>query len=888
MLLIINYRIELNSLSFNWNLKYNLLMSKLVYDHKSVEDKWSRYWVDQRTFSSVEGKAKKSYLLIEFPYPSGERLHVGHGRSYSCLDTVARKRRMQGENVMFPFGWDAFGLPAENYAIKTGVHPSITTKKNIANSRKQAMSWGLSFDWSREIDTTDPKYYKWTQWIFLQLFKNGLAYKSEIPVNWCPKDKINLANEEVIDGKCERCGTATERRNQNQWLLRITQYADRLLSDLDTVSYREDIKQQQINWIGKKDGIEITYEVEGLKDEKIVVFTTRPDTSFGVTFIVVSPEHHVVEKLLSERSTVDAKTKKAMSEYIAKSKNKSERERLIDAQEKSGVFTGVYAINNLNNEKIPVWISDYVLSTVGTGAVMGVPGHDLRDFQFAKAKGISIKRVVVGSDGDVSEIAEAGQVQEEEGRMINSGFLDGMDIHQATAKMMGFLEEKGWGKRVSTYHLRDWVFSRQHYWGEPIPLVYCKECARKGESWFDSEEGKEHAKNLKFEIRNLKLDSSWAYGWFPVAQSQLPVKLPEVEKYQPTETGESPLAHINEWVNTTCPNCGGKAKRETDTMPNWAGSSWYYLRYCDPLNGEEFANKEKLNYWLPVDWYNGGMEHTTLHLLYSRFWHKFLYDLGVVPTPEPYAKRTSHGVVLGPDGRRMSKSRGNVINPDEIVAKYGADTLRLYEMFIGPFDQMVTWNDAAVAGVRRFVSRIWDLSFGVIRDGRLGSSMVVRREMDRLILRVGNDIENMKFNTAVAACMEFVNLWESDASGVGADVLGDFIKVLAPMAPFVTEEIWEEMTKAKSSKSSLQYKSVHLESWPDVKETKFDDEILEIVVQVNGKLREKMPITRAECNEVEVKQRVLASAKVAPWIAGQTIGKFVWVPEKLINLVLEK
>jgi leucyl-tRNA synthetase len=834
----------------------------MKYNHLEIEVKWAKKWVEEKLYNASESVGEKSYLLIEFPYPSGERLHVGHARSYSCMDAVARKRRMQGKNIMFPFGWDAFGLPAENYAIKTGIHPSITTQKNIANAKNQAISWGLSFDWSREVNTTDTNYYKWTQWIFLQLFKNNLAYKSEIAVNWCPSCKINLANEEVVDGKCERCGTTTERRTQSQWLLRITEYADRLLSDLDTVSYREDIKQQQINWIGKKEGINISYNICGT-DKKIEVFTTRPDTNFGATFIVIAPEHQLSLEL-SENS-------QEIKNYVEAARNKSELERITEGRKKSGVFTGLYALNNLTEEEMPIWISDFVIASFGTGAVVGVPGHDKRDFEFARQFDIPVKRVVVANGGDTSPITDLSQVQEEEGTMVNSGFLNGLNIHEATAKIMEYLENKGWGKRVTTYHLRDWVFSRQHYWGEPIPMIYCAKCAS---------EGKGTLIGAKHGMIGSNHSTEWSAGWYTVAEDQLPVILPEVEKYQPTETGESPLAGITDWVNVNCPECGSDAKRETDTMPNWAGSSWYYLRYCDPQNDNMIASEEALKYWLPVDWYNGGMEHTTLHLLYSRFWHKFLFDLRVVPTAEPYAKRTSHGVVLGPDGRRMSKSRGNVINPDEILEKYGADTLRVYEMFIGPFDQMVIWNDGAVSGVRRFLDRMWELVTKTVEQNRQDSTREVSGQLSRLIKKIEDDLEGMKFNTAVSTAMEFINFWSDNLESVGRDTAEKFLKVMAPMAPFITEELWHKYFGGTG------YKSIHRQAWPEWKKEDLVEEIAEIVIQINGKIREKMPISRDELTEELVKQKALSSANVFRWTEGKQIVKTVWVPGRVLNIVV--
>ena len=812
-------------------------MTEVGYDPVKTESKLTKKWQEAGLYRAVDGdKRPKSYILIEFPYPSGERLHVGHARSYSCLDAVARLRRMKGYNVLFPIGWDAFGLPAENYAVKTGIHPSITTTENIANSKKQAQAWGLSFDWDREINTTDPKYYKWTQWIFVQLFKKGLAYKAEIGVNWCPSCKINLANEEVIDGKCERCGTQTERRTQSQWLLKITEYADRLLADLDTVDYREDIKLQQVNWIGRKEGINIRYKIEG--GGEVEVFTTRPDTNFGATFIVVAPEHELAKRA--------AEKDKRVAGYIEEALNKSELDRIAEGKKKTGAFTGLLAVNNLNNEKMPVWVSDFVLASVCTGAVVGVPGHDRRDFEFAKTMDLPIRRVVVGSDGDKSEITGIEQVQEEEGTMVNSGFLDGLDIHQATVKVMDYLEEKGWGKRVVTYHLRDWVFSRQHYWGEPIPMIKCPKC-----------------------------------GWVAVPEEDLPVELPKVEKYQPMDTGESPLAGIAEWVETKCPRCGGRARRETDTMPNWAGSSWYYLRYIDPNNDRAVADKEKLTYWLPVDWYNGGMEHTTLHLLYSRFWHKFLFDLGVVPTAEPYAKRTSHGVVLGPDGKRMSKSRGNVINPDDVVGKYGADTLRLYEMFMGPFDQTVVWSWEAVEGVARFLKRIWNLG-SLAGQSKSKTSKEAKVRLGRLAKKIESDLEKMKFNTAVAAMMEWVNWWMEHTDQVGRDGAEILVKILAPMAPFITEEIYQQLAGV-----SDKGKSVHAAGWPQIEEGGFGEEKVTVVIQVDGRVRGKISLeSEKAAGQKLIEEEAVSLENVAKYLGGKKY-KVVWVPGKLVNFVRE-
>jgi leucyl-tRNA synthetase len=824
-------------------------MEESLYIPKEIEQKWLKVWFEKKLYKVSEEPIKKqSYILIEFPYPSGERLHVGHARSYSCLDAVARLRRMKGENVLFPMGWDAFGLPAENYAIKTGIHPAITTKKNVENAKKQVISWGLSFDWDREINTTDPEYYKWTQWIFLQLFKKGLAYKQEIPVNWCPSCKIVLANEEVIDGKCERCGAETQRRKQAQWLLRITAYADKLLEGLNTVNFREDIAAQQINWIGRKEGAKVKFKFTNINDpisseatlgvgKYLEVFTTRLDTIFGVTFLAVAPEVAKDWKGLSGE----------VKSYIDQALNKSERERK-QKTDKSGVDTGLKAVNPANDKEIPVWVAEYVMTDIGTGVVMGVPAHDRRDFDFAKKHELPVVEVVRSLD--LGFKTRNMEVFEGEGKLVNSGQFDGMESPVARKKMV----EDGLGEKSVNYHLRDWGFSRQHYWGEPIPMIACDKC-----------------------------------GWVPVPEEQLPVKLPEIEKYQPTDTGESPLAHVESWANTTCPKCGGKAWRETDTMPNWAGSSWYYLRYCDPDNYSRLADPEKLKYWLPVDWYNGGMEHTTLHLLYSRFWHRFLFDEGVVPTPEPYAKRTSHGMVLGSDGRKMSKSRGNVINPDDIVDKYGADALRMYEMFIGPFDQMVTWSDASLEGVARFIRRVWKLGTKIIEERKMESSEEAEVRIMRLVAKIESDLEGMKFNTAVAAAMEYLNWWEEHGEEVGKDVLKLFVKSIAPMAPFVAEELYQRL-RDESDKKEKRFESVHLQAWPVVDKSKLDEGKKTVVVQVNGKVRGKIDPSFAEglglVLQEEVQKEALQIENVRKFV-GENKYRVVFVPGKIINLITE-
>lgn len=786
------------------------------------EPKWAKQWVDRELYKAEDfGSKPKSYLLIEFPYPSGERLHVGHARSYSCLDVVARLRRMKGFNVLYPIGWDAFGLPAENYAIKTGIHPSITTAQNIANAKAQAQRWGLSFDWSREINTSEPSYYKWTQWIFIQLFKKGLAYKKEIAVNWCPSCKINLADEEVIDGKCERCGTGVERRMQSQWLLKITAYADRLLEDLKLVQYRDDIALQQVNWIGKKEGAKVQFTLKSEEFSIVAdVFTTRIDTIFGVTFLVVAPE------VAAEWLHQGWKPRKEVMTYIDTAVNTSEEDRKKTEKEKTGVLTDIVAINPANGADTPVYVADYVLKGVGTGVVMGVPAHDSRDMAFAKKHGIAIVKVLESGE----------ELFEGEAPLINSGPYTGKQSEQARSEMI----EQGLGELMTHYHLRDWVFSRQHYWGEPIPMVYCEKCE-----------------------------------WQPVEERQLPVELPQVEKYQPTDTGESPLAVMTDWVNTTCPNCGGVARRETDTMPNWAGSSWYFLRYIDPHNDSLLASPEKLKHWLMVDWYNGGMEHTTLHLLYSRFWHKFLYDIGVVPTPEPYAKRTSHGVVLGPDGRKMSKSKGNVINPAEVVDKYGADTLRLYEMFSGPFSQMVAWSWESVEGAFRYLRRVWNIVGETEQKSQ--SSAVALSLFGKVVEKVAGDIEEMKFNTAVAALMEYLNWWTDHKSEVGHDIAMDYLKVLAPMAPFMTEELWQRAGNTES---------IHVQAWPTVAITDIPDMKTVVVVQVNGKVRAKVEL---EAKDAQNQQLVEVTAKAHENVMkfiGEGNPRVVFVPGKLINFIL--
>ncbi len=1010
------------------------------YNPKLIEKKWQKYWEENKTFEVIEDKKKeKFYSLIEFPYPSGEGLHVGHPRPFTAMDVIARKKRMEGKNVLFPIGFDAFGLPTENYAIKTGKPPAEVTKKNVANFTRQLKMLGYSFAWSRAVNTTDPQYYKWTQWIFLQLFKHGLAYKKNMPINWCLSCKIGLANEEVVDGKCERCGGQVEKRDKEQWMLSITKYADKLLAGLKEVNYIERAKVQQENWIGRKEGINIEYEVGGLK-EKIICFTTRPDTNFGATFIVVAPESDFVKNNIDK-----FKNKDEVNKYIKQAKKKSDIDRIAEGREKTGIFTGLYAINNLNGRQMPIYVSDFVLATVGTGAVVGVPGHDLRDFEFAQAKGLDIVRVVVGKDGDKTPITKPEQVQEENGTMINSSFLDGLDIHEATQKIMDHIEAKGWGKRVINYKLRDWVFSRQRYWGEPIPLVYCENCAQSNkkqkvknkkiilihgigghakENWFpwlkNEMEQLDYevftpnlpnpnkpaldkwlaelkkiplnekdeitiighslggpvacklAEELNFKIKKLilvapigpsqqednfnnlrkaglaeegvdcvksfgrtKLDykkinslveqtviyfstndpyiplsvekdykklnarvkiyenrghfnrrsdytefrsllnefdvgSEMNCGWIPLPEDQLPLELPKVKKYQPTDTGESPLAAMEKWVNTKCPHCAGKAKRETDVMPNWAGSSWYFLRYMDVNNNKELASQEKLKYWGPIDWYNGGMEHTVLHLLYSRFWNQFLYDIGAVPFKEPYKKRTSHGMILGPDGEKMSKSRGNVINPDEMVEKFGSDAFRTYIMFMGPFDQAVAWDTNGLVGVRRFLDRVWSLQEKIGDDNKR-----IELLLHQTIKKVTEDIEKMHFNTAIAKMMELVNEMhkQESISNIQYSIL---LKILSPFAPHMCEELWSLM----GNKKPLAY-----ESWPEYNPELAKESEITLVVQINGKVRDNI-LVPADISESEAKEKVLASEKVIKWLEGKTPKKVIYVKGKLVSIVV--
>jgi leucyl-tRNA synthetase len=802
----------------------------LKYNHKAVEEKWQKIWEDKGVFhASDDTEKEKFYALIEFPYPSGQGLHVGHPRPYTALDTVARKRRLEGYNVLYPIGWDAFGLPTENYAIKNHIHPEIVTKKNIARFKKQIQSLGISFDWSREINTTDPEYYKWTQWIFIQLYKHGLAYKKEMNVNWCTSCKCVLANEEVVNGVCERCGSEVVHKVKSQWMLKITKYADRLINDLDLVNYPDRVKAQQKNWIGRSKGAEVDFTTT--TGDTLTIYTTRADTLYGATYMVISPEHPMIEKWADKISNMDE-----IKKYQEAAARKSDFERTEVAKEKTGVrIDGVNAINPVNNKEIPIFISDYVLVSYGTGAIMAVPAHDTRDWEFAKKFDLPIIEVVKG--GNVQEEAYTDCAK---GIMVNSGMLDGLTVDEAKKKIIDWLTSEGKGHSKVNYKLRDWVFSRQRYWGEPIPMVYCEKC-----------------------------------GYVPIDEKDLPLRLPMVESYEPTDNGESPLAKMTDWINTTCPCCGGKAKRETDTMPQWAGSSWYYLRYMDPHNKNAIASKEALNYWSPVDWYNGGMEHTTLHLLYSRFWHKFLYDIGVVPTPEPYAKRTSHGMILGENGEKMSKSRGNVVNPDEIVDEYGADTMRLYEMFIGDFEKAAPWSKASIRGCRRFVERYWNLQSVLIDGDKIRPEL--EGAFNKAIKKVGEDIENIKFNTAIATLMALINDI-SNVKSINKEELRIFSIILNPFAPHVTEEVYEACKLGNGILAEAE--------WPEYDESKCVDESVEIVVQVNGKIKAKLNIP-VDADKDAVLDLAKNDENVKKAIDGMKIIKEIVVPKKLVNLVVK-
>ncbi len=803
----------------------------MAYNFKEVEKKWQEKWYKEGTFNADSSftNPKKWYGLIEFPYPSGQGLHVGHPRSYTALDIIARKRRMQGYNVLFPIGFDAFGLPAENFAIKNHVHPKITTEKNIAHFKEQLKSIGFSFDWSREINTTDPNYYKWTQWIFIQLFKKGLAYKTTMPINFCTGCKVGLANEEVVNGVCERCGSPVVQKEKSEWMLKITEYAQRLIDDLDDLDFLDKIKTQQKNWIGRSEGAEVKFKISGTEDE-LTVYTTRPDTLFGATYMVIAPEHKLIEKYSSKITNMDE-----IEDYKKQASLKSDFERAEINKDKTGVeIKGIKAINPLTGTEIPVWISDYVLSTYGTGAIMAVPAHDTRDYEFATKFNLPIIQVV---DGDNVDLSKEAFTDVSTGKLINSGFLNGLEVKDAKKKVIEYLEEHNIGAKKVNYKLRDWVFSRQRYWGEPIPMVHCEKC-----------------------------------GWVPIPEEELPLQLPEVEDFEPGENGESPLAKMTDWINTTCPHCGAPAKRETDTMPQWAGSSWYFLRYMDPHNDKALASKEALEYWSPVDWYNGGMEHTTLHLLYSRFWHKFLYDIGVVPTKEPYQKRTSHGMILGDNGEKMSKSKGNVINPDDIVDEFGADTFRVYEMFMGPFDQSAAWSMDSIRGCSKFLDRVWNLQT-ILIDGDAYSSEM-EKTMHKSIKKVTNDIEEMKFNTCVSTFMTMVNEFYK-LKRINKAELKTFITLLNPFAPHITEEL---------NKIAGFEEDISTYEWPSFDESKTIDDTVTIAIQFNGKLKGTIDVQK-DSEEDIVKEKV--HNEIDSKLDGKQVVKEIYVKNKIYNIVVK-
>ena len=807
----------------------------MKYDFASIEPKWQARWEQAKVYAAQNGSDRpKFYGLVEFPYPSGQGLHVGHPRPYTAMDIVTRKKRMDGYNVLFPIGFDAFGLPTENYAIQNHVHPAQVTRDNIRNFTRQLKMLGFGFDWDRVVDTTDPKYYKWTQWIFLQMYRHGLAYKATMPVNWCTSCKCVLANEEVVEGVCERCGSPVIRKEKSQWMLKITEYAQRLLDDLEELDFIERVKVQQRNWIGRSTGAEVTFRAT--TGEDIVVFTTRPDTLFGATYMVLSPEHALVRRWLEGGLIANAG---AVEDYQRQAAAKSDLERTELSKEKTGVkLEGVGGINPVNGKEIPIFLSDYVLATYGTGAIMAVPAHDERDWEFAKKCGCAIEEVVSGGE-DVQKAAFTAK--DETGVLVNSGFLNGLNVRQAIPAVTAWLEEKGLGKAKVNYKLRDWVFSRQRYWGEPIPMVHCQRC-----------------------------------GWQPLGEEQLPLLLPDVESYEPTDDGESPLSKMTDWVNTTCPCCGGAARRETDTMPQWAGSSWYFLRYMDPHNDQALASREALEYWSPVDWYNGGMEHTTLHLLYSRFWHKFLYDIGVVPTKEPYQKRTSHGMILGEGGEKMSKSRGNVVNPNDIVARYGADTLRLYIMFIGDFEQAAVWSDNAVKGCKRFLDKVWNLAEAC--SDSLEQTQANAAALHRCIKKVADDIEAMKFNTAIATMMSLVG--ELQKNGCSKGDLKALLVLLSPFAPHISEELWEALGFHAQLGFACQQR------WPEYDESKTAASEITLAVQVGGKLRGSVSVAADADNEAIV-AAALADEKVRRFTDGMELVKSIVVPGRLVNLIVK-
>ncbi len=809
----------------------------MAYNFKEVEKKWQDKWEKEGTFQAKQDfcNPKKWYGLIEFPYPSGQGLHVGHPRSYTALDIIARKKRMQGYNVLYPIGFDAFGLPAENYAIKTHIHPKMTTENNIKHFREQLKALGFSFDWSREVNTTDPEYYKWTQWIFIQLYKKGLAYKATMPINFCTGCKVGLANEEVVNGVCERCGSPVVQKEKSQWMLKITEYAQRLIDDLDDIDFLDKIKTQQKNWIGRSEGAEVQFKIDGT-DDSLLIYTTRPDTIFGSTYMVIAPEHKLIEKQADKITNLEE-----IKEYQQKAALKSDFERAELNKEKTGVeIKGIKAINPLTNEKIPIWVSDYVLITYGTGAIMAVPAHDDRDFEFARKFNLPIKQVIEPKEQSIKiDLEEKAFTDVEDGIAVNSDWLNGLPVKEAISQVIEFIEKNKIGKKKINYKLRDWVFSRQRYWGEPIPMVYCDEC-----------------------------------GWVPISEEELPLKLPDIEDYEPSENGESPLAKQTDWIKTTCPHCGKPAKRETDTMPQWAGSSWYFLRYMDPHNDKVLASKEALEYWSPIDWYNGGMEHTTLHLLYSRFWHKFLYDIGIVPTKEPYQKRTSHGMILGTNGEKMSKSKGNVINPDDIVEEFGADTFRVYEMFMGPFDQVAAWSMESIRGCGKFLDRVWNLKDMLIDDEKYLPEH--EKMIHKAIKKVSSDIEEMKFNTAIATFMTMVNEFYKDKK-LSKGEYKTFLQLLNPFAPHMTEELYQEIG---------QNKTIAETSWPEYDETKTIDDTIEIPVQMNGKV--KVVITASkDADEEEVKSIVHQDEVVQKNLEGKTVVKEIYIGGKIYNIVVK-
>ena len=805
----------------------------MSYNFKNIEKKWQNKWEKEGTFNAkTDYNMKKWYGLIEFPYPSGQGLHVGHPRSYTAIDIIARKRRLQGYNVLYPIGFDAFGLPAENYAIKTNVHPKITTAKNIAHFTEQLKSLGFSFDWSRVVDTTDPNYYKWTQWIFIQLFKKGLAYKATMPINFCTGCKVGLANEEVVNGVCERCGSPVVQKEKSEWMLKITEYAQRLIDDLDDVDFLDKIKTQQRNWIGRSEGAEVKFKIAD-SDEELTVYTTRPDTLFGATYMVIAPEHHLIQKLSDKISNLDE-----IEDYKKKAALKSDFERSEINKDKTGVeIKGIKAINPLTNKEIPIWISDYVLSSYGTGAIMAVPAHDSRDFEFATKFNLPIVQVVKSNDNVEVDLTKEAFTDVQTGILINSGFLDGLSVTDAKKKVIEYLEENKIGSKKVNYKLRDWVFSRQRYWGEPIPMVYCECC-----------------------------------GWQPIDEKDLPLTLPEIDDFKPGENGESPLAKLDSWINTTCPKCGKPAKRETDTMPQWAGSSWYFLRYMDPHNNNELASKEALNYWGQVDWYNGGMEHTTLHLLYSRFWHKFLYDIGVVPNKEPYAKRTSHGMILGTNGEKMSKSKGNVINPDDIVNEFGADTFRVYEMFMGPFDQTAAWSMDSIRGCGKFLDRVWNMQEFLVDGNEFTPE--TEKMMNKAIKKVSNDIEEMKFNTCISTFMTMVNEFYK-LKRINKAEFKVFLTLLNPFAPHISEEL-NKLIGFEADVASY--------SWPEFDEAKTIDDEITLPVQINGKLKANITILLDE-NEASVKEKVHNA--IESKLDGKNIVKEIYVKNKIYNVVVK-